>query len=167
MNTQNTHSAEAVKNWFLAWTYDDESAYIDNLKIQKLLYYAQGYALAKLGRPIFADEISAFKNGPVVRSVWSNLPAGKDEIKLEVDFDFDDFTLEESELLANVWATYGDYHGVVLVGKTHKPDTPWTKARNRSQGFGDDIIAKDDIEQYFMGSLYGAFIEEQEVANVA
>jgi uncharacterized phage-associated protein len=39
-------------------------------KLQKLLYYAQGYALALLGRPLFRDRIEAWDHGPVVPGVW-------------------------------------------------------------------------------------------------
>lgn len=167
MFTTNTHSAEEVKNWFLAWTYEDTSAFIDNLKIQKLLYYAQGYSLAKLGRPIFQDEISAFRNGPVVRSVWEKLPNGKNQLKLNTDFDFSTFTLEESELLANVWATYGGYSGPDLVTKTHVDSSPWSKTWAASKTSNNDIILKDDIGQYFMGALYSAFLRDKEEMNVA
>lgn len=42
---------------------------ITNLKLQKLLYYAQGYSLALLGRP-FDDPICAWDHGPAVETAW-------------------------------------------------------------------------------------------------
>ena len=39
---------------------------IDNFKVNKLCYYAQGWSLAKLGYPLFDDEIEAWQYGPVI-----------------------------------------------------------------------------------------------------
>jgi uncharacterized phage-associated protein len=55
---------------------------ITQLKIQKLLYYAQAWFLGLHGCEIFAEEIEAWVHGPVVPSVraryrdlrWSPLP---------------------------------------------------------------------------------------------
>jgi len=42
---------------------------LSNLKLQKLLYYCQGYFLAFNGEPLFKEEIAAWTCGPVVPSV--------------------------------------------------------------------------------------------------
>ncbi len=36
------------------------------LKLQKLLYYCQGYALALTGKPLFPEPVEAWRYGPVV-----------------------------------------------------------------------------------------------------
>lgn len=46
---------------------------ISNLKIQKMLYYAQGYSLALFNKPLFDDRIEAWKHGPVVKKYMNNL----------------------------------------------------------------------------------------------
>lgn len=68
-------TAEQVANWFLAHnayqSKDDE--YIDpitHLKLQKLLYYAQGTHLAISGVPLFDENILAWEHGSVVREVY-------------------------------------------------------------------------------------------------
>ena len=43
---------------------------ISNLKMQKLLYYAQGHFLATYKKPLFDDKIEAWKYGPVVKEVY-------------------------------------------------------------------------------------------------
>lgn len=43
---------------------------ISNLKLQKELYFAQGYYLQAHGTPLFAEEISTWKYGPVVEKVY-------------------------------------------------------------------------------------------------
>lgn len=40
------------------------------LKLQKLLYYCQGYSLALTGKPMFEDEIEAWNLGPVVKEIY-------------------------------------------------------------------------------------------------
>ena len=57
--------AREIAEWFLAWAEDIE-ADISNLKLQKLLYYAQGHYLARTGVPLFDDVIQAWAHGPVV-----------------------------------------------------------------------------------------------------
>ena len=40
-----------------------------NMKLQKMLYYQQGFHLAYFDTPLFDDEIEAWMYGPVVKSV--------------------------------------------------------------------------------------------------
>ena len=49
-------------------TNDDYEVYegITHLKLQKLLYYAQGVCLAITGNTLFNEEIQAWQHGPVV-----------------------------------------------------------------------------------------------------
>ena len=39
---------------------------VTNLKLQKTLYYVQGYYLYRFGKPLFDDEIVNWAYGPVV-----------------------------------------------------------------------------------------------------
>ena len=53
-----------------------------NLRLQKLLYFAQGWYLARYGKPLFSDEIEAWTYGPVVPEVYQTYkPNGKDGIE--------------------------------------------------------------------------------------
>ena len=63
------YSAELIARWFAAWA-EAEDAEVSNLKLQKLLYYAQGHQLAERGTPLFDDEIQAWSHGPVVKDVY-------------------------------------------------------------------------------------------------
>ena len=64
------HTALDVAKWFLTYNKimmdSDGAEYISNLKLQKLLYYAQGTFLAVTGFPLFDDAIEAWTHGPVV-----------------------------------------------------------------------------------------------------
>ncbi|MDR1166886.1 MAG: DUF4065 domain-containing protein [Deltaproteobacteria bacterium] len=63
------NSAIAVANWFIEMNRTDPRD-LTHLKIQKTLYFAQGWRLAHFGYPLFEDPIEAWKHGPVARSVY-------------------------------------------------------------------------------------------------
>ena len=42
----------------------EEGDGITHLKLQKLVYYVQGFAMATLGYPLFPDKIEAWVHGP-------------------------------------------------------------------------------------------------------
>lgn len=47
-------------DYFLSKIDEDAGDVITNLKLQKLVYYAQGFSLALCGRPLFAERIEAW-----------------------------------------------------------------------------------------------------------
>ena len=59
-----------VARYFLSLTDEDAGELISNLKLQKLLYYAQGFHLVIYGEPLFPETIEAWAHGPVVTSVY-------------------------------------------------------------------------------------------------
>ena len=58
-----------VANFFIDSAKDTEDP-MTNMRVNKYVYFAQGYALAKLGRPLFKDEIQAWEHGPVVPALY-------------------------------------------------------------------------------------------------
>src|SRR5438046_3062128 len=100
---------------------------INPLKIQKLLYYAQGLSLAKRNQPLFTDKIKAWVEGPVVPVIWHELKqhgrsplAGADApVELSID---------ERIFLRQVWTLYGKFTGDELSRRTHN-EAPWLEAR--------------------------------------
>ena len=59
-----------VANLFLHWA-NTAGDLISNLKMQKLLYYAQAWHLVNFRQRLFSDPIEAWDLGPVIRSVYS------------------------------------------------------------------------------------------------
>ncbi|MER3386496.1 MAG: DUF4065 domain-containing protein [Microcella pacifica] len=142
-------TANEVANWFLAWA-ESEDAELDNLKLQKLLYYAQGHAFAALGQELFNDEIQAWAHGPVVPSIYrrfkscgaSPIPA---EQSVPSDFDWDDYRDVES-FLQRVWNTYGKYASWTLRNMTHR-ESPWLEHFNADERSA--VIPKSALRTYF------------------
>lgn len=141
------HTASQVAKWFLAHNRtaaEDEGAeYISNLKLQKLLYYAQGCFLAITGKPLFDDAILAWQHGPVVEKVYHEYKHnGAEGISFDEDFDFSGFTTEENELLSEVYNVFGQYSAWKLRNMTHE-ETPWKSTPQSGE------IPQNIIKEYF------------------
>ena len=141
------HTASDVAKWFLSHNrvaMDEESAeYITNLKLQKLLYYAQGCFLAITGEPLFQDKIYAWQHGPVVKSVYDEYKHnGSDGIKFDEDFDVAQFTETENNILNQVYDLFGQYSAWKLRDMTHN-ESPWLETPINRE------ITTEKIRDYF------------------
>jgi uncharacterized phage-associated protein len=155
---QPPYMAKTIAEWFLAWADDEEEAVVSNLKLQKLLYYAQGHYLARNHRPLFAEEIQAWGHGPVVSSVYHDYKAhGSAGIDSDPAFSFDEIDEETTTFLVGVWDTFGAKTAWKLREMTHN-EKPWLST------FDEDIRGKviptEVIEDYFAG-LYAAQARKQ------
>ena len=65
-------SAETAARYILllAQNTEQEPELITQLRLHKLLYYAQGWHLGIRGQPLFAERIEAWKHGPVVAPLY-------------------------------------------------------------------------------------------------
>ena len=63
-------SCQDVANYFLSLCDEDAGDLISNLKLQKLVYYAQGFHLAISGEPLFDEKIMAWEHGPVIPQLY-------------------------------------------------------------------------------------------------
>ncbi|HII4514041.1 Panacea domain-containing protein [Clostridium perfringens] len=58
-----------VASWFINNNYNPENSKESNLKLNKLLYFAQLISLIKREKPLFSEDLYAFENGVVVEAV--------------------------------------------------------------------------------------------------
>ena len=107
------YRAEDIAEWFLnknriQMNFED-SEYITNLKLQKLLYYAQAYFLAKKDTPLFEEDFLAWEHGPVIRKIYDKYKGnGANGIKYDSDFKID-IDEETERILEEVYNEYGQY----------------------------------------------------------
>lgn len=141
-------SAIDVANFFVTMSEPDEGDLVTNLKVQKLCYYAQGSAIAVLGRVLFEEPILHWEHGPVVKSVYDAFKQhGKNAIPMPQNFAAEDIFLEEErELLAEVWDVYGQFSAWKLRNMTHA-EPPWVNTKR------DEIISVAAMKAYFMTTL--------------
>lgn len=117
---------------------------ITNLKLQKLLYYQQGYHLAKFDSPLFNEDVEAWMYGPVVPVVYDyyqqfgaqSLPVDKDVIVLPD---------EEETLFYQVYDAYREFSAIGLMNMTHS-EMPWTNVEPHNRG---TVISQESMKAYF------------------
>ncbi|WP_309232563.1 Panacea domain-containing protein [Cylindrospermum sp. FACHB-282] len=136
-----------MAKYFLAQTDEDAGDLISNLKLQKLLYYAQGFHLALYDKPLFSEPIEAWRYGPVVPEVYHEYKnCGSDAIPIPEDIDFSKFNEQTVELLNEVYNVYGQFSAWKLRNMTHNED-PW---KDTSVG---DVIIFQSLKKYFKTQL--------------
>lgn len=123
------------------------------MKLQKLVYYAQAWSLVWDERPLFTDEIEAWANGPIVRSLYES---HRGKFTINHGFfagDPNALTLSEQETVDRVLEFYGDKDPQWLSDLTHL-EFPWREARTglADGERGSSIIGKDAMAEYY-GSL--------------
>ena len=143
-----TVRAARVADYFLARASDDErGGGITQLKLQKLLYYAQGYSLAILGHRLFVEDIEAWQHGPVVAEVRRKVKDFKNRyIPAPTGFDASKyFTQDEMDLLDEVYSAYHRHSAWKLRDMTHA-EPPYQATAT------DEVIAITAIRNYFASS---------------
>jgi uncharacterized phage-associated protein len=115
-----------------------------DVKIHKLLYYCQGWHLARHGTPMFEEGVEAWANGPVIADLW------RDEKYDNPQPDpgpLNDAMVATIEL---VLSRYGNLTGKALIELTHS-EPPWRAASDRDDpaGWDDQTISPDLLSEFF------------------
>lgn len=145
---ETTTSAFDISNYFIELASGVDENDLTNLKLQKLLYYAQGLYLAKKDTKLFKESIEAWDLGPVVRDVYVKFKScGAFPINT-FDVDYESKALEASlkDFLKDVWEKYAIFSAGYLVKDTHKAGSPWTKHYSKET---KKEIPVSDIQSYF------------------
>ncbi len=163
MNNQKAkYTAQEIAKWFLYKNYaeqkqkvaanDDYEVYegITHLKLQKLLYNAQGVCLAITGNKLFDDDLEAWDHGPVIRNVYDTycvfgrnpiiIPdtPENNEIVSKIEND-----VEIRDILEMVYDSFSIYTAWQLREMSHKKNSPWDKTEK------NQIIDVNVIKEYF------------------
>ena len=159
-------SALEIAEWFLVKnnaeireheaTNDDYEVYegITHLKLQKLLYYAQGISLGLHNKQLFEENIEAWQHGPVVKDVYVYFSQfGRKNIEINMDKKIEEIVKkiesnkEVLEVLNMTYNNFAIYTAWQLRQMTHENNTPWDITQ-KTKGLGQKID-NDLIEQYF------------------
>lgn len=135
---------EDVANCFLYLDETNDGDGISNLKLQKLVYYAQGFYSALFDKHLFNNEISAWTHGPVVQELYHNCKQyGRNSIPLASDFDKGSLNEEEFGLIEEVFDVFGQYSAWKLRNMTHE-ESPWLDHESEA-----NVIPFEEITDYF------------------
>jgi uncharacterized phage-associated protein len=141
------YKARDIAEYYLCCSNDKESGdLISNLKIQKLVYYAQAFHLAATGKPLFDDVIVAWDHGPVVETLYHTYKKyGDSAIPPTEGYKIPKFDRKTRELLDEVYCVLGQYSAWKLREMTHN-EPPWVNADKKFHGAE---ITHKDMAKYF------------------
>ncbi len=126
--------------------FEEKKSPVTNLKLQKVLYYIQGYFFRELNRPAFAEEIYNWQYGPVVPVVYYEYNYnGAAPLKSSRKAKDISLSTEEVALVERVVEKCCNMLSSRLVSKTHS-ETPWRDSVSGS------IISKRSIANFFMNN---------------
>lgn len=130
------------------------------LKLQKLLYLAQGYSFAFYDRPLFYNEIEGWVHGPVVPDVY-NLYKDYKYNPITISYENVKLDKEAEDVLQYVINKYSKYVAKYLEKITHNQE-PWQDAREGldPDERSDKTISKLNIANYFTNEIFEPEDEE-------
>jgi uncharacterized phage-associated protein len=129
------------------------------MKLEKLVYYCQSWHLARCHVPLFAEEIEAWAQGPVVRTLYDRhrqtylvraWPSG----------DASRLGRQERETVGWVVGKYGSLSAERLSRMTHA-EGPWRVAR---AGLADNEPSRAPISRELMANYYARQCADVETA---
>lgn len=138
---------------YLIWLAHEHGSFISNLKLQKLLYYAQAWHLAVFERPLFVDQLEAWVHGPVVPSVYRRFRAyGFRNIDEPVDAP--DLPEQTVQFLRELAERYLGIDAYALELMSHRED-PWLNARGDlpPNKASRAKISEEDMRTYFKARI--------------
>lgn len=140
-------SIHDVAKYFLVQTDDEAGDTISNLKLQKLVYYAQGFHLAIKGTPLFNEQLQAWNHGPVSPVLYQAYKAyGAGALPVPEDFDSSRLTAQETEVLDDVYQVYGQFSAWKLRDLTHN-EAPWINAYRED---ANTVITPEAMREFFL-----------------
>lgn len=143
------YSVFDIANYFLYKAQvatEEDQELISNLKLQKLVYYAQGLHLAIGEGPLFSDRIEAWTYGPVIPDLYHHYKDGGSN-GIYADDSFNPLSIDEDTrlFLDEVYEVFGQFSAIRLMNLAHS-DQCWIDA-----GIGNEITCDamgSDLKKY-------------------
>ncbi len=132
----------------------------DPLKLQKLIYLAQGFSYVFNDECLFNEDLEAWVHGPVNREIYFNY-CDYAYRPIVIKYQITNLSSKSLKVLEYVRDTYGKYDSKYLEELTHN-QYPWQFAR---EGLDPDerdnkIIPKEIIAEYFSSIILQPSSEE-------
>lgn len=125
----------------------DDGDLTSNLKLQKLLYYSQGFHLALYNESLFPEPIEAWQHGPVCPVVYRHFKQyDGGAIPMPEGFDPSSIPEQARGVLKEVHRAYGQFSAWRLRELTHK-EPPWANHyRPEARGI---VIPIEEMKTFF------------------
>ncbi|MFC6180269.1 Panacea domain-containing protein [Lactiplantibacillus daowaiensis] len=144
-----TYTVQQIADWFIASSraelrLDDLAEPLTKMKLQKLLYFAQGINLAIHNQRLFDSDFYAFAHGPITREIQQrytgkDLPEFSAKVTEQREYalanNYDEVSKNEAvtEVLSFVWQEYSGYTAAKLRNLSHIPNGPWASVYRRDE----------------------------------
>ena len=137
-----------------------ENQGITPMKLQKVLYLANGIYVKRRGEKLIKEKFEAWDYGPVVKSVYNLYRQyGASNIKQPIDdiiptggyssASSASFVVEDADLaiIKEAWNNAKNLDAFTLSAWSHNKNSPWDKAYNATPR--DPYISDNEIKEYF------------------
>jgi uncharacterized phage-associated protein len=139
-------NVQDIADFFLWKAKEEDQELLSNMKLQKLLYYAQGLHLALKNAPLFQSRIEAWTYGPVVPEVYhvhkhheaGGIPANPNFDPASIDDDTKDF-------LDEIYEVFGQFSAIRLMELAHS-DQCWKDSETGCEITQDSM--KESLKEY-------------------
>lgn len=140
--------SNVVAEWIIRKFVELEEC-ITNLKLQKLLYYAQGIGAGRFDCRLMLEDFEAWEHGPVIPSIYHNYKtSGNTALSSNPGADLTVLNKNSTALkiLNETIHSYGKYTAWILRDKTHC-ESPWIDTEQKG------VIEFQKIQSFFKNSL--------------
>lgn len=163
-HSDQTYSYQLVSDYFIALANETQTP-ITNLKLQKLVYYAQAWNLAILDKQLFSEDFEAWIHGPVIPALYQSYSAFSWRPIVRDDLNEDslqaivaEFSPDVLKVIKDVEYEYFGMEAYELEKLTHNED-PWIISRD---GLPDDVPSNNIITKYIISSYYKKFVANEQ-----
>lgn len=139
---------------FFIYLANETGSFVSNLKLQKLVYYAQAWYLAINKKSLFDEDFEAWIHGPVIPELYQQYKQfGWRPIDKEVEPKLPE---DVREFLKEVADEYFACDAYELEQMTHL-ESPWIQARGN---LPVDAQSNEVIHKEWMKEYYGSRVQE-------
>lgn len=137
-----------ASDFFISQAQNNINDTITNLRLNKLLFFAQAWCLSRYSKPLFSDDIEAWDFGPVIPAIYQKYKSnGKNNIDItSQNYTSNVFSGDELQVLIDVYNYYGRFSTTELVDISHQEGGPWDMAYKQKKG---SVISKDELRSYY------------------
>jgi len=124
------YTSFAVANALLEIAEEKDGKRLTNLYLQKMVYFAHGWYLGIMHKPLVLEVCQAWRYGPVFQYLYDALRKyGSGEVTGEIEaIDNVEKESDDYQFLQALYEKYGHYNVRELIAITHNPGSPWNQA---------------------------------------
>ena len=132
---------------------NDHGEWLTNLRLQKMLYYCQGWHLGYYGLPLFLEDLQAWVLGPACPPIFQEF-ARFQHMPIDVIVPDGSVAPALAEHVREIWEAYGSLSTYDLEYYACH-ETPWLNARRGlfRTDLSNNVVTVEDMRVYFAAEV--------------